>query len=109
MSIEEVRAGIERETIVVFRVSNGADIANIGTLQISEMEIKGETRTMLNIITISGRIVESSLGAFVEFVSGLARAHDCYGVMLKGRRGWVKTLRPYGFRVNYMVMSRVLK
>lgn len=107
MTLEQIKAGIADGTVAVVQMTKGDELTGIGTLQIIETQFRGDFRRMLNILTVTGHAVEKAREPFLEFCEAVATAHDCDGVMLKGRRGWRAKLRPFGFRTEYEVLARM--
>jgi hypothetical protein len=108
LTLEQIKSGIDAGTVVVILVTKGQELTALGTLQIIDTQFRGEFRRMLNVITATGYAIERARGPVVAFLEELARSEGCDGIMLKGRKGWTGKMRPFGFRVEYTVMAKMV-
>jgi len=106
--LSEIKAGIEANKILAIQVLEGERLVAILTVEIVNTQLRGQMKRMLNSITCTGYAIEQSKEPVVDFLTDLARAEGCDGLMLKGRNGWGKRLKPLGYKVAYTVLTRVL-
>jgi len=104
---EAIKSGVADGSIMVVQVTEAERLVMLLTLEIITTMIGGQWLRMMNIITCTGENIDGVYYHALEFIERLAEGQECDGMMLKGRPGWAKGLKPAGYRVAYQVMTRV--
>lgn len=60
------------------------------------------------VVVLAGTGLDKWLSQVEDTICRFAKSHDCEYVQLKGRRGWVKELKKYGWKESSVTMAKEL-
>ena len=102
--IEEVYEDLLTGLRQLWVVHRGGDIAAVIVTQL----LQSSEGSYLHVLALQGENMEKWLPLIDRALRLFAAAHACAFLEITGRRGWVKTLKPYAWQEIYVSMRRYL-
>lgn len=65
-----------------------------------------ESHSRLRIAYTAGNMTEEAMAKGLEVLERFAKSVGCTGVEIYGRQGWVRRLKPYGYKQQYAVVLK---
>ena len=103
-TIDAVSEAVIKGTAMAVRVEYDDELLAVAVLE--GMETK-QGRS-INIWALAGERVAMWIDDFLTFVDEVARKFHCQGVIMGGRPGWQKKLKPQGWSVQSVIMRKAL-
>ena len=95
-SVEDVLEEVEEGSAVFYPVKNGAAVFKLGEYP--------QKRVL--VIWLYGGEMASNIEGVLEAAEFHARELDCTELMIVGRRGWERVLKPHGFVHQGVVLTK---
>jgi hypothetical protein len=89
---ERVYAAIEAEVVLPFAIELDGRVAALLTVEKVADEIR--------VVSAVGHDMSQWLDAWMQGLIDFARVEGCSRIRVRGRPGWVRALKPWGFRTH---------
>lgn len=106
-SVRDYYEMVDMETAVVMQCTQGNRLVAIVVLEIIDNIIAGSFHRMLNVMAMAGEKALDGIGQILDFIEQVARAEDCDGMVVTGRKGWTRVLQPHGFSPALVTQYKV--
>lgn len=104
LSADEIKEDAIKGIFLVLAFLRGDEVLGVITV---ETVVYSRTKIVC-VPHVGGKEIDSWCDLMVETVSSLAKEQGAKTVISYGRRGWLKKLKPHGFKEQYTILSLTL-
>lgn len=102
-TIDNVKARANKGEVLVLMVED-KELVCVQTYEI----VQTTNKKIMNLYTTGGVNLDSYIEELLDVIDKIAREHDCDSIYTKGRKGWERKLKDFGYKHGYTILERKL-